>query len=238
LAYSGALDEFGDRTQIAENYEVISGFAKNIEKSKSGNVDQTDLFGMSDQSNDLQQKLKLKAVSPLTLMEKLKKEKDYLGLYVSSTPLKGLGRYLKSKAKFIGDFTEKDLDKTHKVAGLLTSIKTLITKAGSPMAYAELEDATSKINVVIFPKVYQEYKFKIKEDQVMKFVNFFVSATLFAGHPTTNPTTWAGPFATGNSFYNNDGTNCAGIFAESGWSGRKVPKSVTLSALKLPRKTA
>jgi DNA polymerase-3 subunit alpha len=167
LAYSGALDEFGDRTQIAENYEVISGFAKNIEKSKSGNVDQTDLFGMSDQSNDLQQKLKLKAVSPLTLMEKLKKEKDYLGLYVSSTPLKGLGRYLKSKAKFIGDFTEKDLDKTHKVAGLLTSIKTLITKAGSPMAYAELEDATSKINVVIFPKVYQEYKFKIKEDQVM-----------------------------------------------------------------------
>lgn len=53
----------------------------------------------------------------------------------------------------------------------------------------------------------------------MKFMNFFTNATIFAGHGTTNPTTWAGPFATGNSFYNNDGTNCAGIFAESGWSG-------------------
>lgn len=53
----------------------------------------------------------------------------------------------------------------------------------------------------------------------MKFTNFFASATLFAGHSTTNPTTWAGPFATGNSFYNNDGTNCAGIIPEAGWSG-------------------
>jgi len=53
----------------------------------------------------------------------------------------------------------------------------------------------------------------------MKFMNFFASASLFAGHSTTNPTTWAGPFATGNSFYNNDGTNCAGIIPEAGWSG-------------------
>lgn len=53
----------------------------------------------------------------------------------------------------------------------------------------------------------------------VKFMNFFNSAALFAGHDTTNPTTWAGPFATGNSFYNNEGTNCAGIIPEAGWSG-------------------
>lgn len=168
LAYSGALDEFGDRAQIAENYEVIADFAKNLDKARSGNADQTDLFGMSSEVVDeFQQKLKLRVVSPLPLMEKLKKEKDYLGLYVSSTPLKGLSKYLKSKAKFIGDFTEKDFAKNHKIAGVLTSIRTVITKSGTAMAYAELEDLTSKIGLVIFPKVYEEFKFKIKEDQIL-----------------------------------------------------------------------
>jgi hypothetical protein len=53
----------------------------------------------------------------------------------------------------------------------------------------------------------------------MKFTNFFGGATVFGGHDTTNPTNWNGPFATGNSFYNNDGTNCAGIIEAAGWSG-------------------
>lgn len=168
LAYSGALDELGDRAQIAENYEQITDFSKNLDKARSGNLDQTDLFGLSDETADqFQQKLKLKPVSPLPIMEKLKKEKAYLGLYVSATPLKGLSKYLKNKAKFIGDLTEKDIGRNLKLAGLLTSIKTLITKSGAAMAYAELEDSTSKIDLVIFPKVYEEYKFKIKEDQIL-----------------------------------------------------------------------
>ncbi len=168
LAYSGALDEFGDRRTIAENYEVISEFSRNIEKSKSSDLAQTDLLGMfsEESQNSLNQTLKLKPLAPLSVMEKLKKEKDYLGLYVSSTPLKGLSRYLRGKVRFIGDFAEKDLGRTHKVAGLLTSIKTIITKSGSAMAYAELEDPTNKLILVIFPKIYEEFKFKIKEDQV------------------------------------------------------------------------
>ncbi len=168
LAYSGALDEFDERTKIAENYEAISEFAKNIDRAKHDDQHQTDLFDMSDQAaEEFQQKLNLKSVSPAGLMERLNKEKDFLGLYVSSRPLKGLGRYLKSKAKFIGDFTERDIGKNHKVAGLLTSIRTVITKSGSPMAYAELEDPTSKISLTIFPKIYQEYKFKLKENQIL-----------------------------------------------------------------------
>lgn len=168
LAYSGALDEFGDRRTIAENYELISDFSKNLEKSKSSNDDQTGLFDSmgADTHQDMQQKLKLTPLAPLALMEKLIKEKDYLGLYVSSRPLKGLSRYLRSKAKFIADFTEKDLGKTHKIAGILTSLRTVITKSGAAMAYAELEDPTNKISVVIFPKVYAQFKFKIKEDQL------------------------------------------------------------------------
>jgi DNA polymerase III alpha subunit len=168
LAYSGALDELGDRRTIAENYEKITEFARNIEKSQSSNQDQSDLFELFQEgdSPNIGQNLNLKPLAPLSVMEKLKKEKDYLGVYVSSTPLKGLSRYLRSKVRFIGDFTDKDLNKTHKVAGLLVSIRTIITKSGSAMAYAQLEDLTNTITLVIFPKVYEQLKFKIKEDQI------------------------------------------------------------------------
>lgn len=167
LAYSGALDEFGDRRQLAENYESISEYAKNLEKASNKVEEQTDLFGGFDDGAAPVEKIKLKPVEQSGVMERLKREKQYLGLYVSSTPLKGLSSYLKKKAKFIGDFTNKDLNKSHKIAGILTSIRTIITKSGKAMAYAELEDSTSKINLVIFPNTYEQFKFKIKEDQLL-----------------------------------------------------------------------
>ncbi len=168
LAYSGALDEFGKRRTIAENYEVFSTFSKNLEKATSGNVDQTDLFGSFDEetTNELNQKVQLDEKDPLGVMERLQKEKEYLGVYVSSTPLKGLSKYLRSKGKPICDFTEKDLEKKHRIAGILTSIRTIITKSGAAMAYAELEDAASKISLVIFPKIFADLKFKIKVDEI------------------------------------------------------------------------
>ncbi|MGL5831299.1 MAG: DNA polymerase III subunit alpha [Candidatus Altimarinota bacterium] len=170
LAYSGALDQFGDRRTFAENFEEISRYAKNASQQKSAPADQSDLFQLFDSDNQPEialEKLTLPPVAPLSTMEKLKLEKNYLGLYVSMHPLKGLTTYLKRKAKLIGDLNDKDLNKNVKLAGIITSLKTVMTKAGTPMAYGELEDLTSKIEIVIFPKVYEQYKFKLKEDQIL-----------------------------------------------------------------------
>lgn len=168
LAYAGALDDLGDRRTIAENYELISDYAKNIEKASSKSDDQAGLFdSFSEESGPAKERIKMPAPLPTSVMERLKKEKEYLGLYVSGSPLKGLTEYLKRKVKLIGDLTNKDLDKNIKIAGILTSIRTVITKAGAAMAYAELEDSTSKISLVIFPKAYAQVKFKIKEDQIL-----------------------------------------------------------------------
>lgn len=164
LAYSGALDQFGDRRTIAENYERITEFARHQEKARQADHRQTGLF--ADDEGELLGTLELKPFAPLGVMEKLKKEKEYLGLFVSSTPLKGLGAYLRGKAKFVGDLTERDIGKKHRFAGMLTSIRTIITKSGTAMAYAELEDPTGKLSLVIFPRTYAELKFKIREDQI------------------------------------------------------------------------
>ncbi len=169
LAYSGTLDEFGDRREIAENYENLSQYAKNIDSNKNENKEQSGLFELIPEDNleHLNPKLKLKKFEPLSTMEKLSKEKVYLGIYVSSTPLKGLTEYLKHKATFIGDITDKNIGKNIKIAGILNNIKTIITKSGKAMAYGELEDITNKIDIVIFPKIYENFKFKLQEDQLL-----------------------------------------------------------------------
>ncbi len=169
LAYSGALDEFGERKMIAENSDTIARYAKDFNPDEKENQDQTDLFGaISEDISDLNfEPIKLKTVEPLKLMEKLKLEKDYLGLYVSGHPLKGLKHYLKRKVKLIESLTKKDVGKSFKLGGLLNSLKTVMTKSGKPMAYAELEDNTGKIPVVFFPGVYEKVKFSIQENQIL-----------------------------------------------------------------------
>lgn len=168
LAYSGALDQFGERRTLAENFDELSRYSKNVSQQKSAPEDQADLFQSFEDEHQIElEKLKLRPVEALPIMEKLKLEKNYLGLYVSMHPLKGLTTYLKRKAKLIGDLNDKDIGKNVKLAGIITSLKTVMTKAGTPMAYGELEDLTSKIEIVIFPKVYEQYKFKLKEDQIL-----------------------------------------------------------------------
>ncbi|MBD3270855.1 DNA polymerase III subunit alpha [Candidatus Peregrinibacteria bacterium] len=167
LAYSGALDEFGERRALAENYDQLSNYSKSFH-TKSENENQTDLFGMFEEGNEIStEPLVLTKVSPLSVMEKLKLEKQYMGLFVSGHPLKGLKSYIQQKAKLIENINQKDVGKPVKVAGLLTNLKTVMTKSGKAMAYAELDDNTGRINIVFFPKVFENFKFKLQGEQIM-----------------------------------------------------------------------
>lgn len=165
LAYSGAFDEFGDRKQIAQSTEEISNFSRYHHKQS---VDgQTDIFGMLDEDDDsVKQQFVLKNVEKATEKEKLKWEKEYLGLYVSSHPLKGLSRYFGKKVHLIKTITKKDLGKKLKLGGLITNYRKIFTKSGMYMATFVIEDPTGKFDVIVFPKAYQKYGHLLNEDEV------------------------------------------------------------------------
>jgi DNA polymerase-3 subunit alpha len=165
LAYSGALDEFGDRKVLALNYDELSKFAKYSQEVNAQG--QTDIFGMMSEPGARALSIELKKdIPPATNMEKLTWEKEYLGLYVSGHPLKGLRKYLAKKIILIEQLTKKNIGKTVKLGGLLTQIKRVFTKAGSYMAYATLEDPTGRIEVVIFPKVFSQFQNILKDDHL------------------------------------------------------------------------
>ena len=165
LAYAGAMDDFGDRNQMAVGYDVIAKFAK----SQSKNVDngQTDIFGMMPEDEQKSSHLDLPAVTPMTRLEALKMEKKVLGLYASGHPLEGLGRYIASKSRLIGSLKSKDVGQAINLTGLITGVRQIMTKKGDYMMYAQLEDPTGEMELVVFPKNYNNLKQMFTVDSVV-----------------------------------------------------------------------
>lgn len=166
LAYSGALDELGDRKSLAEGFEAMSKFSKFAhEVSAQG---QTDIFGMMEEVQESStQTFTLKKAAPTSLMERLSWEKKYMGLFVSGHPLRGLKKYLSKKVNIIDSLAKKHVGKLVKIGGIITKAKKVFTKSGAYMVYGEVEDPTGRIEFVVFPKVYQLYGELIKEDQLL-----------------------------------------------------------------------
>lgn len=165
LAYSGALDEFGDRNQIAENHEEISKYAKHCQDSSVNG--QTNIFGIIDEGASAECGFKMRNVPKSTQMQNLKWEKEFIGMYVSGHPLRGLKKYISRKAHLIGEFSDKNLGKPVKALGLVSGLKKVLTKTGGYMASFILEDPSAKINAVLFTKVFTQYGNLLHEDCVV-----------------------------------------------------------------------
>jgi DNA polymerase-3 subunit alpha len=153
LAKAGAFDKFDERNAIIKSVDLISDFARHQDAGKTSG--QTDIFGMMDEVDE-SHTLQLRKVEEANESQRLAWEKEILGLYVSSHPLKGLKKYLKSRVKLIESLTLKDTDKTIKLAGLVTNMRKITTKKGAQMATFVLEDPTGVIPVAVFPNTYKE----------------------------------------------------------------------------------
>ncbi|NJP04086.1 hypothetical protein HC823_02425, partial [Candidatus Gracilibacteria bacterium] len=151
LAFSGALDAFGDRKAIVESLEDLAHFAKeHHEKAEAG---QMGLFGGSDETAV---EFTLKS-AVATKDDILKWERESLGMFVSDHPLKGLGNYFEKFGKLIGKLTEEEDDgKVLTLHGLVIAARKITTKAGKNMAILTIEDTSGKIEVAIFPMSYDK----------------------------------------------------------------------------------
>ncbi|MFH1284615.1 MAG: DNA polymerase III subunit alpha [Candidatus Peregrinibacteria bacterium] len=165
LALGGALDEFGDRNAISENYDEIIKFAK---LSQAVSMDgQATIFGMMDESDIENDSLILRDTPKATEMQKLKMEKEFLGMYVSGHPLQGLKKYFKKKAHLIGELTVNHTGKRLKICGIISSLKKILTKSGAYMVTFVVEDPTARMNAVIFPKIFNQYGNSLAEDNLV-----------------------------------------------------------------------
>lgn len=86
-------------------------------------------------------------------LEILDKEKSELGMYVSKHPLEGIWEAIKPKVDVeILDLSESNPGIRVKVGGIITSAKKTMTKKGMKMFKLIIEDLSSGIEVIVFPK--------------------------------------------------------------------------------------
>jgi DNA polymerase-3 subunit alpha len=98
--------------------------------------------------------------------EYLQWERELLGIYLSSHPLKEYEKILQ-KLNPIGDIKPNLHDSKVTIGGSISKINSIVTKAGKKMAFVTVEDLSSEIELLVFPRVFEEYEELITQDAVV-----------------------------------------------------------------------
>lgn len=167
LAYAGAFDSFGERHQIASSYEIINKYAKNYQSSQAKGQDSLfDMLGGGDDNAGFDS-LHLENVKELSVLETLKEEKSFLGMYVSKHPLHGLTNFLRRKVSLSKEIEKFSNKRPVKMCGFVSDIRRFKTKKGDFMMVFSLEDILGSMKVVVFPKSYKNLPFELHEDTLI-----------------------------------------------------------------------
>jgi len=92
-------------------------------------------------------------------------EKETLGFYISGHPLDKYRLLLTELVTQISDLSETQDGSTVKLGGIIAALKRTVTKKGETMAYFTLEDTSGSIDVLVFPKNYQNFSSVLEPDK-------------------------------------------------------------------------
>jgi DNA polymerase-3 subunit alpha len=100
--------------------------------------------------------------------ERLRWEKELIGLYLSDHPLSEIENELPDYATALVVDLAEEADQTKvTLGGIVASSRRVITRAGSTMLVATLEDLTGSVEVVVFPKVYEQTASAWADDSIV-----------------------------------------------------------------------
>lgn len=147
LIKSGSMDAFGERGQLLANMEPMLEYNKG--RQHIGN--QASLFG----AEDTQLTFTLAEALPVSTEEKLRWEKELLGLYVSGHPLERI----KEKIEKSGISIKRILEESRPgmsvtFACIVEEVKPIMTKKNDRMAFIKLADLSSSMEGVVFTKAF------------------------------------------------------------------------------------
>ncbi|HBA36903.1 TPA: DNA polymerase III subunit alpha [Candidatus Falkowbacteria bacterium] len=152
LIKSGALDSFGERGELLGNMERLLNFNKELAKlkdSKQGNL-------FSNLPTAAAPRFSLHPYPAAVQSEKLNWEKELLGLYISEHPINVFRPYLVDYALPLASLKSHRDDDRVITAGIISTIKKIITRKGESMLFVKVEDASNSVELLIFPRLLKE----------------------------------------------------------------------------------
>ncbi len=174
LIKAGAFD--GLEKNRHSMVEAVEGILKSIEGDSRRNLDgQLDLFsalGGEGSAAFVEDTYEIRALSEYSHTELLQMEKEVSGLYLSGHPLDTYREQIRT----IGSHTIKSLTSEEarvqdnekvRIVCIVVKTRMMTTKSNSMMAFVSVEDLTGTMEVVVFPKVLDNFRDSLKENAVV-----------------------------------------------------------------------
>lgn len=169
LIQVGAFDKYGKRAALLSGYETIRQKAlANINRKASGQISFFD--GLETEEKELNSKDELPEIEELDTKQMLSFEKQLLGFYLTDNPITKQMNLIKDLITYhLGELDPQiHVGQQVVLGGSIASMRKVFTKkSNSEMAFATLADESGQVDMVIFPKVYEECKSILGEDRVI-----------------------------------------------------------------------
>jgi DNA polymerase-3 subunit alpha len=100
--------------------------------------------------------------------ERLRGEKELLGLYLSDHPLRRIEQEMHARVDTYANQVTPDMEDFEvRLGGVIKSVRPIITRAGKAMAFVQLEDLTATIEVIVFPRLFEERRQLLLSDAIV-----------------------------------------------------------------------
>ncbi len=177
LILAGAFDSLNEnRAQLFEAVDLAINYGNQVDKQTNKN--QINLFG--DQE-ELIKVPDLPIIEDWDNQEKLSKEKEVLGIYVSGNPLIKYADIIEELSNY--DFSEKQILKENsivKIGGAVTNFKLHFDKKNQQMAFFNLDCLGGQAEAIIFHDAFDKYKEIIKDNNIVFLVGHTSTQNDFA----------------------------------------------------------
>lgn len=190
LIKAGAFDELHDNraAMLAACDEAVQTAQRKARKAGSNQISLFQMDDMEDLMGDIKSTPDLPKLKNFENDQLLALEKEMLGVYLTGHPLDGYRELIEkhvsatvmdlqpddefglddgSDDKYVVQNSRFKDGQMVVMAGMLTGVKTMITKKAQEMARLQLEDYDGIISAIAFPKVYEKYRHNIRNDAIV-----------------------------------------------------------------------
>ena len=160
-----ALRSLGHPAQLLDGLDEALAYGQARQRDRE--TGQSSLFDMLGEGEDtLERSLPMRTEIPSR--ERLRWEKELLGLYLSDHPLGELASEMAGYVSAWSADVGEPLDQQRVViGGMVNKVHRVITRKSESMAVATLEDLRGSVDAVVFPRVYAETGSTWQEDAVL-----------------------------------------------------------------------
>jgi DNA polymerase-3 subunit alpha len=161
LILSGACDSLpGNRAQCFEVIDLAIKFGQDFQNQTNSN--QASLFGKKEIEIVIEPSLP--DIAEWKANEKLAKEKETLGLYITGDPLEDYNNDIKEFSKNLNNNLPKTHQKDLRTGGIITDLRLKYDKNNNPWAIVDIANNSIKTEAFVFSSTYIKYKHLIEKD--------------------------------------------------------------------------